>query len=98
GEAPRDGASRDQHRELPRRDQEVPRGALVVKLLEELVRDRLVELMAQVLGRLGPVVLARGEVLGTGKGAGGACWGGAHRFVPAKPSPGLPYSHTAPRP
>ena len=65
-----DGRGRDEHEELPRRDRHVPRGALAVELLQEIVGDLAVQPVAQILGGLRPVVLARREIVRAGEAGG----------------------------
>ena len=97
-EVPRDGRRRDRSianwRAATRKWRA---GLLWWSSFRQVVGDRLVEPVAQVLRDLGPVVLARGEVLGTGeRGGGAACGMALIDFVaPAKTLVGAPlFSHS----
>ena len=96
-EVPGDRRGREQHQELPRRDRHVPGRALAVQLFQQVVRDLAVQAVAQVLGRLGPVVLAGRQVVRTGQGGGG--WGGAHGWLAPRKTPGRTpvFSHSRAR-
>ena len=93
---PGDGGGGDQDRELPRRDREVSGGALAMKLLQQLVGHGLVEPVAQVPRRIGPMVLARGDLVRSGdRGSRGI---GAHRSnPPQRGGESLLFSHRTPR-